>query len=176
MLTRELRTTRSGQALIETVIALVALLAVVAALVELSRLGRLRTEALMEARREAGEQAMSPGYTRPNPDPRFIYQWSEGGDNRSYSADDVAWTASSQPVSDGLLAPAHPGDLATRVPGNRLSELQSLDPVVQGFDLVRGDETSPELELLPVVRRLLYDRDSIRIDAEAWMTWTQEIP
>lgn len=169
------RATR-GQALIETVIALVALLAVFAALVELARLGRARTEALMQARREAGEHALAPAYSQPNPEARFIYQWGEGGDDRSYSADDTVWTAVSDPVYDALLAPAHPGDLAMRVPGNALSNLQDLDPVVEGFDFVKGWNAASTIELLPVTRRLLYDEEHIRITAEAWLTWAREVP
>ena len=165
----------AGQALIETVVALVALLAVFAALVELSRLGRARTEALMQARGEAGRNALADGYTRPNPGPRFISQWSEGGDQRSYSADDVAWLAAGS-IGGTLLAPVHPDELAARVPGNALSNLRDLDPVVDGFDLVQGWEAAPEVELLPVVRRLLYDEDRIRITAEAWLTWAREVP
>lgn len=170
------RRARTGQALIETVIALVALLAVFGALIELSRLGRARTEALMEARRLAGQNALADTYASPNPGPRFIYQWNEGGDGRSYSADDVAWTAQSQPIRDSLLAPAHPDELSQRVPGNALSNVQDIDSVVDGFDLVQGWQASERMELLPVVRQLLYSEDHIRITAEAWLTWAREVP
>lgn len=167
---------RSGQALIETVIALVALLAVFAALVQLSRLGRARTVALMEAREEAGRNALSAAYAQPTPTPTFIYDWEKGGDNRSHSADDVSRAALSQTVATGLLAPAHPHDLADRLPGNALSGLQGLDPVVAGFDFVHGRVQSERIELLPVVRRLLYDEEDIRITSDAWLTWAREVP
>lgn len=167
---------RSGQALIETIIALVALLAVFAALVQLSRLGRARSEALAAARAEAGRNAMSAAYAQPNPNPTFIYDWDVGGDDRSHSADDTARNALSQTVETGLLAPAHPEDLDRRLPGNVLSGLQGLDPVVMGFDFVHGREQSDRIELLPVVRRLLYDEDDIQITSDAWLTWTREVP
>lgn len=165
-----------GQALIETLLALVALMAIAAALVQLSRLGRARTEALMEARREAGQNALSDTYAQPNPAPTFIYNWDVGGDERSHSADDTARNALSQTVDNGLLAPAHPDDLSARLPGNALSALQGLSPVVNGFDLVHGRVQSDRIELLPVVRHLLYDAEDIRITSDAWLTWTREIP
>ena len=165
-----------GQALIETLLALVALMAIAAALVQLSRLGRARTEALMEARREAGQNALSDTYAQPNPAPTFIYNWDVGGDERTHSADDTARNALSQTVDSGLLAPAHPDDLSARLPGNALSALQGLRPVVSGFDLVHGRVQSDRIELLPVVRHLLYDAEEIRITSDAWLTWTREIP
>jgi hypothetical protein len=167
---------RSGQALIETDLALVALMAIVfAALVQLSRLGRARTEALMEARREAGQNALSDTYAQPNPAPTFIYNWDVGGDERSHSADDTARNALSQTVDNGLLAPAHPDDLSDACRAMP-SPPAGTRPVVMGFDLVHGREQSDRIELLPVVRRLLYDAEDIRITSDAWLTWTREIP
>ncbi len=165
-----------GQALIETVIALVALLAVFAALVQVARLGRARTEAMMEARREAGQNALSAEYAQPMPDPVFIYNWEVGDDGRSYSADDTVRGALSGTVDTDLLAPAHPAALAARRPGNALSNLQGLNPVVTGFDFVHGRAQSERIDLMPVVRHLLYDAENIQITADAWLTWTQEVP
>lgn len=167
---------RAGQALIETVIALVALMAICAALVQLSRLGRARTEALAAARLEAGQQAMRDFYTLPMPAPAFIYNWNVGGDRRSHSADDAPQLALSGTVDTGLLAPAHPDDLAARLPGNALSGLAGRRPVVSGFDFVHGRVTSERITLLPVVRHLLYDAEDVRIIADAWLTWTREVP
>jgi hypothetical protein len=48
--------------------------------------------------------------------------------------------------------------------------------VVSGFDLVHGRVQSDRIELLPVVRHLLYDAEEIRITSDAWLTWTREIP
>lgn len=165
-----------GQALIETVVALVALLAVFAALIQLSRLGRARTEALADARAEAGQHALYDDYTLPVPAPAFIYNWEVGDDGRSHSADDTAQESLSAAVDTGLLAPLHPEALAARLPGNALSDLQGRRPVVDAFDFVHGQVRSERMELLPVVRRLLYDADDIQITADAWLTWTQEVP
>lgn len=112
----------------------------------------------------------------PVPAPAFIYNWEVGGDGRSYSADDTAQETLSTAVDTGLLAPVHPAELAARLPGNALSDLQGRRPVVDAFDLVHGQVRSERMELLPVVRRLLYDADDIQITADAWLTWMQEVP
>ena len=167
---------RRGQAMIETVVALVALLAVFGAMVQLALLGRARSEAMAEARQEAGENALATGYAAPSPEPTFIYNWDVGGDDRSHSADDFSRPALSGPAHRGLLDPMHADELAVRMPGNAFSDLRDRDPVVTGFDFVKGEAQSGAITLLPVVRRLLYNADSIRITSEAWLTWTQEVP
>lgn len=159
--------------MIELMITLVALLAVVAGLLQIARLGRERSAAMQEARRQAGQYALSGTFALDMPGPQFLYDWRTGTDGRSHSADDEPVQAAERVVAEGLLAPARPDALAARVPGNAVSVLHDQSPLVGGFDLVHGRELTDEIPLYPVVRSLLYDAESIRITADAWLTWSR---
>ncbi len=161
--------------MIELMIALVALMAVFAGMLQIARLGQARSAALQDARREAGRFALAETYAVEMPGPQFLYGWQAGGDGRTHSADDQAVQASTRLVETGLLSPARPGDLDARVPGNAVSGLQNISPLVNGLDLVHGREQTDDIPLYPVVRHLLYDAESIRITADAWLTWTRGV-
>lgn len=161
--------------MIELMVMLVALLAVIAGMLQIAQLSRARSAAMQEARREAGRFALADDYQLELPDPQFLYGWQVGGDGRSHSADDQAVGASAGVIEAGVLGPARPDELAARVPGNAVSDLHDIDPFVRGLDLVHGRELSDDIPLVPVVRSLLYDEESIRITADAWLTWAKGV-
>lgn len=164
---------RAGQALVEMVAGLVAILVVFAGLVQIGRLGRAHTQAMMDARAEAGTFAASDQYVMQSPAPQYLYNWSEGGDDRRHSRDDRPLFALANAVRDDIMAHGRPEDLATRIGENILSEAYANEAVMDSFQLVHGREESDEIELFPVVRELLYDQPSLRMEGDVWLGWTR---
>lgn len=167
---------RSGQALLELVIALVALLVLVAALLQIGTLTDARMLGLQEARSRADTLALSDICIRVPPDPSYLRDWSPGPDGTLHSRDDQAQPGNDQPVVSEIVQPVRPVSLSQYLPGNRFASLDAPGLVIGEFDLVRGDATTRNVPLLPATRRLLYDVESLSIDADCWMIWSRQIP
>lgn len=166
----------AGQAIVEFVVGLVAILAVTAALLQVIRLAREHADAMNRAREDAARNAMSDVYMAPVlPGPRYIRDWTAGPDGSDYSRDDVPVTASPDGVSSLIIARARPEELAEFIPDNELSAMADPAGVLPGIHLVRGGHQSEPVPLLPVVRRLLYNADSITMEGEAYLVWTKGI-
>lgn len=159
--------------MIEMVVGLVALLAIFAGLIQISRLARARTEAMNEARKKAGEYAVSAVRQSESPDPLFIYENDAGDDGRNFSADDESRPIASALAMNQLMGPLRPDALGARAPNNEITDLYHDSAPVLAFDLVHAREKSETIPLMPVVRHLLYDRENIQVTADAWMTWTR---
>jgi hypothetical protein len=166
---------RDGQALIEMTVALVAILAILAALLQIGLLSRVHLDTIGEARGNAAQYAISDVYQSMQPSAEMIQAWSEGDDTRRYSRDDEAALGSSQFLRQHVLPVAHPDELHRRVPGNRFFSLQYNDPAVEEFEFVRGTSESRPVPLLPVVRHLLYNAESIHLEAQSVSVWTKGI-
>jgi hypothetical protein len=163
----------SGQAIIEFVVGIVAVLVVAALLFQVGRVARLHTEALLEAREEAGERAMSDAYRVALPGPDYIRDWRPGGDERRFSRDDEPVRGGWGTVSGSITVHGRPTDLNEQVAGNPISLLHTDPSPVDSFGLVNGRTETKEVEVMPVIRHLLYDAPSIEVDHEAWMVWTK---
>ncbi len=166
---------RSGQAIVELTVALVAVMVLVAALLQIGTLSRVHLDTINNAREEAAMFAVASQYGSVIPGPAYLATWTAGLDGATYSRDDAPVSGNAQGIRDTVLDTARPGALAALRPGNAVSEAAFQSPLVQHFDLVHGRDTSPPQALLPVVRSLLYRRDIITLDADAWMVWTQGI-
>jgi len=162
----------AGQALVEFVVALVAILVLFAGLVQIGLLTSTRTQTMIDARQEAGQNAIAPLSVSPVPD--YIENWQAGSDTRQYSADDVFTTANAADFSGQLVAYGHPEDLHSWVPANAVSPLYQNPNPVSLFGLVSGD-ASETVQLLPAVTHLIYAADSINIYSEVWLGWSQGI-
>ncbi len=166
------RVRRRGTALIELVIGLIAIIAVFAVLLTIGGLGNLHHRALLEAREEAGANAMFVDQTMPFPNAQYIQEWDAGPDSSRYSRDDVLVPGNSSIVADRLAAPAQPGLLETYLPGNAVSAIaESAAPAVD-FGLVSG-YAAYRTNLLGAIRALVYDAETIEVEARVWMTWTR---
>ena len=166
---------RRGQALVEMTVALVVIVVLLAALLQIGRLTRERQDALNAARGDAARFAMSDVYTLQPPPPRYLRDWEVGPDGVRHSRDDVARLGNPAGVRLGIAAKALPDELARRLPANAVSALATRVPTIDEFYLVHGRAESRPIELLPVVRHLLYDAESIVIEENAFLVWTQGI-
>jgi len=162
----------AGQALVEFVVALVAILVLFAGVLQIGLLTSTRTQTMIDAREEAGQNAIAPLSVSPVPD--YIENWQAGSDTRRYSADDVFTTANAADFSGQLVTYGHPEDLQSWVPANLVSPLYQNPNPVSMFGLVSGD-ASETVPLLPAVTHLLYAADSIKIYSEVWLGWSQGI-
>lgn len=164
---------KSGQALIEFVVGLVAILVVFAVLIQIGRIAKEHTQALLGARERAGEFALSEEHTTLMPGPMYIQDWSEGGDGTRYSRDDRIRGGDAEAVPDHVAVHARPEELASWVGENDLTELYRTELPVGSFGLVHGRYESDPIELYSVIRNLIYDADSISVDADVYMVWTR---
>lgn len=164
-----------GQALIEMTVALVAILAILAALLQIGLLSRIHLDTIDEARGNAAQYAIGDTYQSMMPSAKLIQGWSEGDDGRRYSRDDASTLGSGAYLRQSVVSVAHPDQLQSLVPGNRFYRLQQNEPIIDEFDFVRGTAESRPVPLLPVVRHLLYNAESIRLEAESVTVWTKGI-
>lgn len=161
-----------GQAMVEFVVALVAIMVLFAAMVQFSRLGAAHTRAMVDSRRNAGLQSLASNSGFSGPD--YIRDRTLGADGVKYSRDDGFTSAMPGAFSGQLISYSDPWDLNARRPGNDIANLYGDTFPQLRFGLVY-DEQTEEIQLLPVIRNLVYNADAIEVEGDAWMTWTQGI-
>ena len=166
------RTGKSGQAITELVVALVVLLVLVAGLIQISGLGLLQTGTMIEARREAGVQAMQDASPFSGPD--YIANHTVGPDGSDYSRDDGVVMDAVRPFQDGIVWHSDPAALDQQVKGNLFTAMWEGSFPYLFFGLVEGKKTD-SMDLLPIVRNLLYRADTVDVEGKAWLTWTKGI-
>ena len=165
---------RAGQAIAEFVVGLVGILILTAALLQLGALVRADSRNLITARAEAGMAALGNGYIAPvSPGPRYIRDWSTGPDGHAYTRDDQALLGNAALLSDGVVSHTRPDELERLRPGNTMSALADSSLVLPGFSFVRGYSSSGAIPLYPLVRNLIYGRDSITLESEVYLIWTR---
>lgn len=166
---------RSGQALVEFCIGLVAMLAVIGGVFQLGRMGLARTEARVEATRSATARSMRSSDAAGQSIPNYIHRMDEGGDEATYSVNDRRIGGDEQDVYDRLIAPSSPHLLHTYAPDNDLADINGTLEMLAGMGLVHGAGNRFDIPVLPVVRRLFFDRPHVDIQVSAWMVRTGEL-
>ncbi len=165
---------RAGQAIAEFVVGLVGILILAAALLQVGALVRADSRNLITARAEAGMAALGDHYLAPvSPGPRLIRDWATGPDGHAYTRDDQALLGNAALLSGGVVPPARPDDLERLLPDNPVSALSDASRVLPGFSFVRGYSSSGAIPLYPLARSLIYGRDSITLESEAYLIWTR---
>ncbi|OGV79940.1 MAG: hypothetical protein A2340_00855 [Lentisphaerae bacterium RIFOXYB12_FULL_60_10] len=161
---------RTGQAMVEFLVAMVALMVVVAALLQSSSLGRAHTDAMLRARMEVGRRAQQAVVSME--ESRFIRDWTPGNDNRRYTRDDQPDSGMAIGFQEFVVNPTVP-DLADwaileSLPDQTLPALRGASNPSRHFDLIKATE-SETITLLPAVQHLLYRSSTVTLEAEAWM-------
>ncbi len=164
----------SGQAMVELTVALIVIMVLLAGLIQIGQLTGAHTRTMTAARAEAGQAAMADVYSQP-PGGHYIYSWTAGTDAKRYTRDDTPAIATNAVEANlAMVAVAQPNDLETLVPGNDLSGLGTSPNQLDEFFLVRGHD-SESCPTLSVIRTLVYQRDSIPVESEAWLVWMEGI-
>ena len=170
-------TSKSGQAMVEVMVGMVVILVLISSILQIASMCRAHTDVMVEAREKAAELCMfelPPGIDIIS-DAEYIGDWYEGDDQRRLSRDDENdtgdTTAFQSLVVDKSVNDAGGWDVIDGVPNNRISRLRSDPMVISSFGLVKGRATdSAKLDMLPAFRHLVYEADSIEVEATAWMT------
>jgi hypothetical protein len=166
----------SGQAMIEVMAGLVALIVLIAGLLQVASLTRAQTDAMVEARQEAGTLALLEEPFSEFPD--YIQDIQVGPDGRSYSHDDTTTDALpsefNQDITERVTEQPSDWDVIDALPNSPLSSLHNAFTPATEFGLLKGD-ASETITLLPAVINLLYSADEITVESDVWMTWTRGI-
>ena len=166
---------RVGQALMEFVAALVAVVVIVAALLQITALSRERLRAIQKARAQVATMSLADQYATMTPEASLLVGWTEGSDGRPMSADDQAIATTADSIRRDILEIARPEELAALIPTNLVTRAMREDPLTEAFGLVRGTARSDPVELMPVVRNLLYRADDIRVEGDATGVWLKGV-
>ncbi|MBA4387832.1 MAG: hypothetical protein C0404_07615 [Verrucomicrobia bacterium] len=171
------RHSRSGQAMVEFLVAVVVILALFAGLLQVASLTKTRTDMMVSARRDAGQRAVLPGsYDAGLADHiRFV---TEGSDTKRYTRDDSFLAADPGRFADVLVEPSAPdvarwGIIDSRV-NNQLTILHAASQPIDELGLVRGIDRRT-IRLLPAVQHLLYNAPQVTVESEVWLAKTKDI-
>lgn len=167
---RSMKNARDGQAIVELVVSLIVILILVAGTIQISWLGVRHSKLMNEARQEAGQKAMSDASSFAGP--KFISDCTVGQDDIAFSRDDDANNGDVGDFTIGVVNYAHPSDLDRVKRDNPVSAVAKSAFPQYMFGLVQG-EKKDTVDLIPVVRELIYRKDSVELKGSAWMTWTK---
>jgi hypothetical protein len=164
----------AGQAMVEMAVALVVILILFAGLLQIGRLTTAHTQTMITARESAGYSAMSEEFLESGGS-AYISGWGAGSDDKSYTADDIVFSATnaSEAVEETAFV-ARPDELAVFVPDTPFAPLPEAVGSTNIFYLVHG-QGQWSISTIPVIRSLIYNRSSIFTRSDAWLVWTQGI-
>jgi hypothetical protein len=166
----------AGQAMVEFVIGLIGLLIVLTMIFQGVVLTKEHTDAMTEARAEAGANAISSlsGISSPI----YVSEVNSGFDGDQYTEDDIKIAASSltmqNDVVDKTVVNSSDWDIIGSAPRNSFNQIQNAISPVDAYGLVSGD-SSKTVTLSEAFRSLILNKDSIDIYVEVWMTHTDDI-
>ena len=163
---------KSGQAIVELVVALVVILVLLAGTIQICSMGVSHSQLMMAARREAGQKAMLDVSSFSGP--QFISACTPGNDGIAFSRDDGTTLGDPALLQMGIVNYANPDELHKRRPDNLVSAIANSAFPQELFGLVEG-KTTKSVPLIPIVRDLLYNKDTLDLQGKAWMTWTKGI-
>lgn len=162
--------------MVELIVALVGILTIMSALLLVVSVGTAHTENMMEARREAGRQAMSN--LTPLESPKYIGDWSVGNDGKKLTADDRSTRGSTAPFKDNIVSKTAGNSsewgVFASINSNAVDQLRASMNTAASFGLVKGEEQT-SIPLLPVMQKLIFNSSSIDIESEVWLTHTRGI-
>jgi len=162
---------KRGQALVEFCIGLIGMLAVVAGVFQLGRMGLGRTSARVEATAMASLASMSEE-ADVRPVRLYIQENTPGPSGRSYSIDDVAVTRDPYAVVSQIVRPQQLQPYRAASEGNPLTQMSDSLEMMTQTGLVQGTGVSPNIPVMPIVRRLFFDEDRVTIEVRAWSVRT----
>lgn len=166
------RAQRNGQAMVEFIVALVSIVVLAAGLLQLTSLMLAQSRTMVEARGDAGEAAVQPAAALS--DPEFIKDWENGYDMVPYTVDDEVIESAAESSFRNLFveraAPSTGWDFVEQSPSDRISTMRTLLSPATQFGLVDGS-AAETVALMPAVRSLLYDAESITLRSKVYMTF-----
>ncbi len=161
---------RSGQAMVEFVIAILAIVIVVAGFFQLMEIVGKRGDIFRAIRGEAGKKALSPSQLLDRPD--YIREWKEGDDEFRHTADDESVRGSisvtlGAGVVDHSVADASAWPLLDEAVNSDLAELRG-GLSASAIGLIQEKETE-KIELMPAMRNWIIGKDYVVVGSELWL-------
>jgi len=175
MVTDHRHATKSGQAAVEFCIGVVAMLVVIGGAFQLGRLGLARTDARVEATRVATSRSMLPEAFLTTDLTNYLQGMREGPDGSKYSLDDEPNTGNANEAYVTLLEPNHPEILQGYASGNDLAGIEDTYTLMTSMGLVQGGGMELNIPVLPVMRRLFFQHDTVDIQMSVWMVRTGDL-
>ncbi len=160
--------------MVELAVGLVAMMVLLGALIQIGRLAHARTRTMMEARAAAGALGLGAGNAFWPFGSEYIYNWHAGRDGRAYTRDDVRIIAVGAVSSVQAAVEASGMAGVPEPPVNPFHSLSAGVNPAQDFALVHGSE-SESVDVLPVVRRLVYNQESIVVTSSTCLVWMEGI-
>ncbi len=165
----------SGQSIVELTVGLLAVVLVLIGILQVCRLGMEHTQVMMNAREQVDEMALDDGLEFSGIIPDYLQRVAEGGDQKSYSQDDMLVGGDPQEVRRKIIAHTNPDLLRIWVGTNSMNSLDESSILVDEFDFVYGQSQSKSIELYPIIRNFVVENDSIRMSRRIWMPWMREL-
>jgi hypothetical protein len=162
--------------MIEFVIGIVALLILLTMVFQGVVLTKQHADAMTEARSEAGSRAISAlsGINSPI----YVSSVDSGSDWKKYTADDIKIAGNSMAlendVVDKTVVNSSDWNLIGSAPRSKFNEIRTVVSPVDAYGLVCGESTKTVV-LSEAFKSLIWNKDSITIDVEVWMTQTDDI-
>ena len=165
---------KSGQAMLEFICGLVGVVVLIAMLLQINLISREHTLSRIEAR-----SAMADSLTGLTPygSASYLSGWETGSDDMDYSEDDTAKAGSSWSFVDALFTGVRVETLEIHLPTNRISDVTMATEasLVGTFDVTRIEEEAEPVEILPAVRKLVYDTDYLNLKHVIYMPWINNV-
>ena len=168
-----------GQAMVEFLIGILSIMVLFCFFLQMQRLSTIQTKVLIEARQAICEHTFAntlPITLIPN----YIKDWEVGSDGSAMTVDDTFTIASSVPfqnmIVDYTVVDDSDSDWGIIDGSSNKSYIlihNSLNPVEE-FGLL-GLERSEMVEILPLVKELIYDAEYIDVKGTVWMPWFKGI-
>lgn len=165
----------SGQSMVEMTVGVLAVVLMLVGILQICRLGMAHTQVLMDAREQADEMAIDDQLELSDITPGYLQRVVEGNDEKPYSEDDQMISGEPQEVRDTIIAHSTPKLLRGWVSVNTMNSLNDSSILVDEFDFVYGQGHSENIELYPIIRNLVVEDESIRMNRRVWMPWMREL-
>ena len=172
----KIKKTKSGQAMIEFVTGIIALLILLTMVFQGVVLTKQHADAMTEARTIAGSRAISSlaGINSPT----YVSSVDSGTDWKKYTADDIKIGGNSMSVEndviDKTVVNSSDWNIIGSAPRTKFNEIRTIVSPVDAYGLVCGESTKT-VTLSEAFKSLIWNKDSITIDVEVWMTHTDDI-
>lgn len=170
-----LSSSKSGQALVEFCIGLVGMLAVIGGIFQLGRMGQARMDARVEATRSATARSMLSSDMTGLFLPRYIRAMDAGPSGFRHSVDDRVIGGNSAEAYDRLASRMRPERVRHFAPHSAIAQMEDPMEMMLAMGLVSGTGTEFNIPVMPIVRRLFFNRSRVDFQVQVWMTRTGDI-
>ena len=166
----------AGQAMVEFLIGLVGVAVLISMLLQISMISYDRTGMVIEARNDVAQRLA--GGALPSSDSDYLSGWDAGTDSQNYTEDDSSELGNAVGFMDGMTTamdtPMLQARLESPFPANpylRFNDSTSGN-VSEVFGMFRVDGRTDPIEMLPAVRRLVANIETLVIEHEIYMPRT----